>query len=318
MLGIGVATAGTALGTTASTASPGCGYRVGGASISGAAGSSFIDATIEPAQRFQTCSATITARLAITDGSGRRPANIQGNGLASTVRVQFFPNQLPPDIAWRWSPHCADPAGQPLSFTVLTDAGGTASGSLGPSEPCRDFGATSSTVDAPRANSPNAASVSGMAATSDGGGYWTVGRSATVENYGDAPPAQGPAGPSIVGIAAKRAGTGYWLVGEDGGVFTFGDAAFHGSLGATHLNAPIVGIAATPDGGGYWLAAADGGIFTFGNAAFHGSLGATHLNAPISGIAATPDGGGYWLVGADGGIFTFGNAAFFGARPVTQ
>jgi len=58
-------------------------------------------------------------------------------------------------------------------------------------------------------------------------------------------------------------------VASDGGIFSFGDAVFHGSTGATPLNAPIVGMAATPDGGGYWLVASDGGIFSFGDAVFH-------------------------------------------------
>ncbi len=114
-------------------------------------------------------------------------------------------------------------------------------------------------------------------------------------------------------LCAFGDGGGYWLVASDGGIFSFGDAAFHGSTGAMHLNAPIVGMAATPDGGGYWLVASDGGIFSFGDAAFHGSTGAMHLNAPIVGMAATPDGGGYWLVASDGGIFSFGDAAFHGS-----
>jgi fructose-1,6-bisphosphatase/inositol monophosphatase family enzyme len=77
---------------------------------------------------------------------------------------------------------------------------------------------------------------------------------------------------------------GYWLVAADGGVFSF-NAPFSGSLGATHLNAPIVGMAADPATGGYWLVGADGGVFSF-NAPFSGSLGATHLNAPVVGTAA--------------------------------
>ena len=117
----------------------------------------------------------------------------------------------------------------------------------------------------------------------------------------------------MVGMAATPTG-GYWLVAADGGVFSFGDAAFHGSLGGVHLNAPVVGMAATPDGGGYWLVAADGGVFSFGDAAFHGSLGGVHLNAPVVGMAATPDGGGYWLAAYDGGVFSFGDAPFEGSR----
>ena len=92
--------------------------------------------------------------------------------------------------------------------------------------------------------------------------------------------------PALAGLSFPwgPAGGGYQEVGSNGGVFAFGDATFHGSLGATHLNAPIVGMAPTPDGAGYWLVAADGGVFAFGDATFHGSLGATHLNAPIIGM----------------------------------
>ena len=102
---------------------------------------------------------------------------------------------------------------------------------------------------------------------------------------------------------------------SDGGIFSFGDPTFDGSMGGSHLNAPIVGMAATPDGGGYWLVASDGGIFSFGDAAFFGSMGGVPLPAPIVAMAATPDGGGYWLVASDGGVFSLGNAGFFGSVP---
>jgi subtilase family serine protease len=92
-----------------------------------------------------------------------------------------------------------------------------------------------------------------------------------------------------------------------------GDGAYYGSMGGTHLHAPIVGMASTPDGAGYWLVASDGGVFSFGDARFHGSMGGIQLHAPIVGMAATPDGQGYWLVASDGGIFSFGNAAFHGS-----
>ena len=61
----------------------------------------------------------------------------------------------------------------------------------------------------------------------------------------------------------------------DGGVFAYGDAAFYGSTGNLHLNAPITGIASDTRGGGYWLVAADGGVFAYGDAGFYGSLGGT-------------------------------------------
>ena len=85
-------------------------------------------------------------------------------------------------------------------------------------------------------------------------------------------------------VATTPSGGGYALVASDGGVFAFGDAAFHGSMGGTHLNAPVVGIQVTPDNGGYLLAATDGGVFAFGDGTFSGSLGGQHLNQPVIGI----------------------------------
>jgi hypothetical protein len=82
-------------------------------------------------------------------------------------------------------------------------------------------------------------------------------------------------------------GQGYWESASDGGVFSFGDAQFYGSMGGTHLNAPVVGVAATPDGNGYWEFASDGGVFAFGDAQFNGSMGGRHLNAQVVGMAAT-------------------------------
>jgi outer membrane protein assembly factor BamB len=111
---------------------------------------------------------------------------------------------------------------------------------------------------------------------------------------------------------------GYWTAASDGGVFSYGTAGFHGSMGATRLNAPVVGMAATPGGAGYWLVASDGGVFAFGNAGFHGSTGGMRLNAPVLGMAATPDGGGYWLVASDGGVFAFGDAGFHGSMGGTR
>ncbi len=106
---------------------------------------------------------------------------------------------------------------------------------------------------------------------------------------------------------------GVVLAARDGGVFTYGTAAFDGSLGGQHLNAPIVAVASTPDGGGYWLVGSDGGVFAFGDATFYGSMGGRHINAPIVGIAPTLDGHGYWLVASDGGVFSYGDAGFHGS-----
>ena len=75
----------------------------------------------------------------------------------------------------------------------------------------------------------------------------------------------------IVGMAATSDGNGYWLVASDGGIFTYGDAQFWGSAGSLTLDQPIVGMAPTPDGNGYWLVAQDAGVFTYGDAQFSGS-----------------------------------------------
>jgi polyvinyl alcohol dehydrogenase (cytochrome) len=123
----------------------------------------------------------------------------------------------------------------------------------------------------------------------------------------------GPAGPPPPAPPPPAPTAGYWLAATDGGVFAFGTAAFHGSLGAIHLNAPIVAMAPTPSGHGYWLTGSDGGVFTFGDAHFFGSTGAVRLNQPIVGMAPTPNGSGYWLVGRDGGVFSFGAAGFHGS-----
>jgi hypothetical protein len=71
-------------------------------------------------------------------------------------------------------------------------------------------------------------------------------------------------------MATTANGQGYWLVASDGGNFAFGDAPFEGSMGSTHLNAPVVGMAPDATTGGYWLVASDGGIFSF-DAPFEGA-----------------------------------------------
>jgi hypothetical protein len=168
---------------------------------------------------------------------------------------------------------------------------------------------------------PPAATVVGMAATRDGGGYWVAWSDGSVDTQGDAnwfgDASTLTLSAPITHIVATSDGDGYWLVAADGGTFAYGDAGFFGSMGGQPLNQPVVDLAPTRDGMGYWLVASDGGIFAFGDAGFHGSMGGQHLNRPVVGIAGDNLTGGYWEVATDGGIFAFG-APFFGSTGSLQ
>ena len=50
----------------------------------------------------------------------------------------------------------------------------------------------------------------------------------------------------VVGMVVDAATSGYWLVASDGGLSSFA-APFLGSVGGTHLAAPVVGMASTAD-----------------------------------------------------------------------
>jgi hypothetical protein len=167
---------------------------------------------------------------------------------------------------------------------------------------------------------PNAVAI---ALTADGLGYWVLEEGlsglGSVQAFGDAASLGDEVSAHVVhngfpvGIVGSSDGKGYVIVDSDGGVFAFGDAVFAGSMGGTHLNAPVIGLAATPDGNGYWLAAADGGVFSFGDAVYGGSMGGVHLLAPVIAITADPTGPGYWLAATDGGVFALGGAPFLGS-----
>jgi hypothetical protein len=84
--------------------------------------------------------------------------------------------------------------------------------------------------------------VTSMASMPDGLGYYMFLANGPVAVEGDAVSGLGgandPVAPIVFGQATST-GQGYWEFATDGGVFTFGDAPFEGSLGGTHLNAPI-------------------------------------------------------------------------------
>jgi len=84
-------------------------------------------------------------------------------------------------------------------------------------------------------------------------------------------------------VVANRAdpdGTGYWLLGRTAGSSADGSAAFYGSTGAMHLNAPVVGHqrrrrAARATGSSHPTAASS----VFGDAAFHRIDRRAHLKS---------------------------------------
>jgi len=291
-----------------------CGFHIGAPLVTGAAGTAGVEFPAYPADPTQVCQVTVSARASLTPVAGGSYANVAGDPSSQTMTLGFAGGPLPLGILWVWRPHCADPVA-PGVFTLTVDGQSSSTGPLDAPSCSPDLGGGSTLsfdyVD------PSFAEVSvGLAATTDGLGYWTV------DAAGDAVRTRGDAAASgllppldhyVVGVTADPDGRGYWVDAADGGVFSFGDAPFHGSMGGRSLDAPVVGMAATPGGAGYWLAASDGGVFSFGDAPFFGSMAGVHLDAPVVGIAATPDGGGYWLVAADGGVFSFGDATFFGS-----
>ena len=297
----------------------GCGMQLGTTQLEGALGSIFFVTTVVPAVPGQVCNATISVTATIATAGGTRPSNVTGNGQAATVTVSFLPGVAPPDIAWQWSPHCADPSSLPYQFTAQSPTAGTSvAAPISPVEPCSDFGnVTHAMLNPPVVEFNSPGQFVGMAATAGNLGYWLVAQGGGISPFGNATNLGMPFGNSpTVGMAAGSSG-GYWTVASDGGVFSFG-TPFFGSMGGTPLNAPVVGMASTPDHGGYWLVASDGGVFSFGDAKFFGSVPGvlppgTSLNEPVVGIASSPDGQGYWMVASDGGIFAFGDAHFAGS-----
>ena len=285
----------------------GCGFHLGRVTEEGAAGTLFFFAELRPNSPAQHCTAAVTFTAAV-HATGTQYTNIDNNPFTATQTVSFVPARLAPVLGVRWGGlHCADPAG-PGNLSFAT-GGQVASLAVDPST-CGPSGQPHSAI-APFAI--GVVSAVGIAPTLDGLGYRTVSEAGTVTSEGDATPIAGAAtNVPIVAIQTAPTGNGVWTAASDGGVFAYGTAAFHGSLGAVHLNSPVVGMAATPSGNGYWMVASDGGVFAFGDAVFSGSLGAVHLNAPVVGMARGQH-TGYWLVASDGGIFGFGGVPFEGS-----
>ena len=103
---------------------------------------------------------------------------------------------------------------------------------------------------------------------------------------------------SITGIASTPSGQGYWLVGADGGVFSFGNASFHGSVaGVTpmlhrwHCSYPrrkwLLARRFR------WRSVA------FGDATYYGAVSASP-GSVVGAVIPTPDQQGYFLEAISG------------------
>ncbi len=173
----------------------------------------------------------------------------------------------------------------------------------------------------PQAGGP---AVVGIAAATDGRGYYVLRANGGVDNYGV--PWHGslstkplPAGVTATGIATDGVTGGYWVVLSNGQVHAF-HAPFLGQpdipSGGWGQHPAAVAIVAAAKGRGYYVLRANGGVDNYG-ARFRGSL-AGHLpygaTAPVTatGIAADTATGGYWITTSTGGVSAF-HAPSFGS-----
>ena len=221
-LGVGTLDAATAGPAGAS----GCAFHLVPGPTLGALGSFGINFRAIPNGPAETCTTTFSATASITGPGGVKPDNVNSNPLTSTFTVTFSPNRLGPLVGWLWSPHCADPANVPYTFTATSAAGGVAGVPLPP-----------------------------LSCSQQGG----PGLTSNITN----PITESPDPSSVAGIAGTPGNLGYSTVTLEGSQYGFGDAT---QFNFASSNAPIVGIANAGDGPSNWQVAADGGVFSFGNA----------------------------------------------------
>jgi hypothetical protein len=154
---------------------------------------------------------------------------------------------------------------------------------------------------------PRWGSLTGIAATPDGRGYWVVTGSGKVLGFGDATIYRGPAPRgSIVGVASSPDGRGYLLLNSAGHLYAFGDAKPYGQVSKS--SGPLEAIVTTPDRRGYWLLSSSGRVYHFGDAlAFAANQRSAGIHNFVA-LGATSNGLGYWEVSAAGQILSYGDA----------
>ncbi len=197
-------------------------------------------------------------------------------------------------------------------FSVVTSLGGAPPAS----------GSSSATVDvynAPYLGSPppTGSAVVGIAALTNGAGYYVLRASGEVDaygatSYGSLIASSLTPGSTATGIALDPATGGYWVVASNGVVQAFNAPTLGETLVPPHgwgQHPAAVAIAAAPDGSGYYVLRANGAVYGYGLKT-HGSLaGRLHygLTAPIVAvsIAVDPTTGGYWIATSNGGVYAF-------------
>ena len=108
-----------------------------------------------------------------------------------------------------------------------------------------DFGSADfyGSMGATKLNAP----VIDIAPMPDGGGYYLVAKDGGVFTFGTAlwwgSTGDRVINQPVIGMLVVPSGAGYWLAAADGGIFSFGPQAdYHGSMGATKLNAPVLDL----------------------------------------------------------------------------
>ena len=164
----------------------------------------------------------------------------------------------------------------------------------------------------PSASRYRGSSVTGMAASADGRGYWVATTGGSVFAYGDARRLPAPrVRVPVKGIVSSPRG-GYWLYSASGNVYPTRGTPWYGSPASRGFRSSrgsrVAGMAATPDGRGYWLVTNTGRMYAFGDAR---RVWVRYRGSSVAGIVAAPR--GYWLYTAQGGVLASPGTTVYGS-----
>ncbi|MGH9094426.1 MAG: hypothetical protein ACRDXE_04635, partial [Acidimicrobiales bacterium] len=205
LMGVGVAplvaSAGPA-GAAIPPPPPGCPFGLGASSYQGAAGSMFLNVTIVPATRFEHCTTTVPA-VASLSADGAPYHNVSSNPAQQAVTLTFSPALLDPQVAARFTLHCADPAG-PGRLTL--SVGGHSVTQAVPAQSCGPAGSPGSSLGVQDTTEPSWA---GIAGSPSGLGYDVVDTAGDVAFKGHGGPMTGSTiDPTGIAMAVAPTGQG--------------------------------------------------------------------------------------------------------------